>query len=93
VSPTTLLLLLLHAQLGLEAAVKHRRYYNYNYSDNDNSSSRRTTTTTTTPGVASAAGAFVFRDCGAYCAIERWRAVRQRCGLVASSVRENVCND
>ena len=58
-----LLLLLLHAQLGLEAAVKHRRYYNYNYSDNDNSSSRRTTTT---PGVASAAGAFVFRDCGAY---------------------------
>ena len=64
VSPTTmLLLLLLHAQLGLEAAVKHRRYYNYNYSDNDNSSSRRTTTTT--PGVASA-GAFVFRDCGAY---------------------------
>jgi len=92
VSPTTLLLLLLHAQLGLEAAVKHRRYYNDNYSDNDNSSSRRTMTTTT-PGVASAAGAFVFRDCGAYCAIERWRAVRQRCGLVASSVRENVCND
>jgi len=87
VSPTTLLLLLVHAQLGLEAAVKHRRYYNYNYSDNDNSSSRRTTTTTTTPG------AFVFRDCGAYCAIERWRAVRQRCGLVTSSVRENVCND